>query len=263
VRKLYPARVFDVLHHQVAQGLQVERGITGHQGHATTGNATGRDQWVERAGFARALGGGNAAVEHVDAAHAGAAQLHIAAQVDQHTITMVRSRGHAGRVQRPTDAHAQIAAAGQLLAAIAGDPARAADRQGQALTVGVYSGVVEAIAQGIQDPGITDHVHVQIAATQGAETGEAKHFVRRRGRGVTAEIDPPGGGLSLPARGHVTTALAPQPVADCGRVHSGVLGVGTRIAGRSAGDITGQVTADIQGQIAPSLRVPGPVAAGG
>ena len=205
----HPAWVFDVLHHQVSQGLQVERGITGDQGHAATGNATGRDLRVERAGFTRALAARRAAVQQVDTAHGRAAQLHVAAQVDQHAVTVVRGGGHAGGVQRAADADTQIAATGQLLAAIGGDPSGTADGQNQALAVGVHFGAINAVPQGIQHPGVAAHIDVQVAAAQGAEAGETEQFVRRRGCGVTAEVDPPGRRLRRPARRHGTAALAP------------------------------------------------------
>ena len=207
---LHPARIFDIGHHLIAQGLHVERRVTRHQGQPTARRATGRHQRVEGASLARALYFRRCPVQQIDAAHAGAAQLHITAKIDQHAVTMVRiSNDNTGWVHVASDAHPQIAPTGQLQAAIAGDPARAAHCQDQALAMGVYGTVAEAITQRVQDPCVATDIDIQIAPAQGAEAGETQHLVRACGCGVTAEIDPPGGRLSLPTRRHIAAALAP------------------------------------------------------
>ncbi|VVO08893.1 hypothetical protein PS706_03309 [Pseudomonas fluorescens] len=257
-------RVFDVLHHQVTQGLQVECGVTWHQGHPAASHPTGRDQWIVCTGFAGALDAGDTAIHHVDAAHGGTAQLHVTPQVDQYTIAMVTAIGDAGRVQCPTDAHTQIAATGQLQAAIAGDTARTAHGQHQALAMRVRLDMLGAVAQRVQYAGVAADIDIHVPAAEGTEAGKAEQFVRRRRRGVTAEIDPPRRRLGLPACRHVAAALAPQPVADGRRVHAGIPWVGSRrVQTGDAGDVAGQVAADSQRQVAPGLRVPGTVDAGG
>ncbi|CRM88167.1 hypothetical protein [Pseudomonas sp. 22 E 5] len=134
-------------------------------------------------------------------------------RVHQDAIEVV-SVDLADRVERPADPQVQIAAAGQLDAAIGGNAAGAADGQDQALAAGAD---VLRLRRRVENPRIAAHINVKVASSQGAEAREPNHLVRARvghAGHVGTKVDPPRGGLRLVATEAV--ALTPQPVADVG-----------------------------------------------
>ena len=202
---------------------------------------------------------GRSAVDGVDAPDTAGLHLYIAACVDQHTVTIAERFDESLRVERTADLQTQVAATGELQAAIAAHPTRTANGQHQAL--GAF---VVAIGRGcrcFQGACVAPYGHVQVTATQGTEAGEANQVVRND-VGVRTKVDPPGRRLRLPARGHVAAALTPEPVTDIRPVVAVVIGVGSELAiAPAVVEVAGEVAIDVQRQVTARLGVPGAVQA--
>ena len=241
---------------QVAQAAQPEGAVAGVQGDAARGHDVGRAEQVQGACVARRLH----AVQRIEPAEGRGLQRGLAAQVGDRAAGLVR-RGQ-GRVQGAAHAQLDVAAAGQRQTAVGLHAAGAAHRQHQGLAARIDLAQAVADQAGLLPAGIAAHVHAQVAAAQRAEAGEAAQFVGGLvdvAGHVSAEVDPPGGGLRL-ADGRRAGSLAPEPVAwrvavvadgGCHRPAIGRRGCEHHVAD--------QVGAGAHGQVAAAVRIPGAV----